>query len=170
LYSMERVILPDKMTRIERGGMSPKEERYLPDVGRRRGSAAHFSTSTGIRVVGVGGTVERLHAPHPASRARAPEEVHRPRHRGVVLLVREKPHAKDRVMMCRLGSRSAALQRRWISSGRHSWLTRAPQTWDSKTPRQGRVQLEWTEVLRAVEDLHAAGYKEEHQLSSLEHA
>lgn len=133
---------PGTPTGIERGGTCPKEVRDLADGGHRGCSAGHSSKTMWIREVGGRGRVERQGVRHLASKATALEDVHCLRRRGVVLLVQEKPRAKGPVRTCRLGSRSSALQRRWISSGRHSWLPRAPNAGlRNATTREGAVRM-----------------------------
>jgi hypothetical protein len=82
--------------------------------------------------VGVEETGGNAAAHCPESGAMAPEGVHCRWHPIVIPLERVKLRETARAMMCRRDSRSAALQRRWISSGRHSWLPRAPKrgTWE----------------------------------------
>lgn len=152
MHSTETVSSTGKETRIERGGMRLEEERHLAVVGRRMGSAEGLSMTAEVPLGGVGGMGETLEVRHQASRATALGD---PRLLGVILQVREKARAKGRWMVRRPGSQSAAPQRRWINSGRHSWLPRAPRRGTRKSHDKGRCRS-------SVDHRHAARYQEEH--------
>lgn len=153
MHSMGTVSAPGKKTRIGRGDMRPEEERYPLDVGRsRRCSAERLSRKAEVPLVRVGGTGETLEARHLASWAMALVNL---RHPGVIRPAPERAHAEDRRLVRRPGSQFAALQRRWINSGRHSLLPRAPRRGTRKRHGKGRCRS-------SVEDRHAARSQEEH--------
>lgn len=103
LHSKDSASSSGTATRTGRGGMCPRRGWHLPACERRMCLAGHCSTTTESRDGDRGERADRLEARHLASKATVPGDAYCPRHRSlVVLLAREKPHAKDRVMMCRL--------------------------------------------------------------------
>jgi hypothetical protein len=117
------------VTNIERGGRCQKAEQNRVAAGRRYTLAGHFPNSkTERQHVSEAATEEMREVLCLESGVTVRGAVHGLNCRDASLLVRETPHAKELERMYRLGLQSGALQRRWISSGRHSSRPRVSET------------------------------------------